>query len=74
MTYKAEVRDVGGCGVGTAVKQCATLTAAIRFVAATSKESWAGPWRIFDADGELVLEEPQPQQEREAFQGEEPCR
>jgi len=57
VTYKAEVRDVGGCGVGTAVKMCPTITAAVRFVAATSKESWAGPWRISDGEGQVVLEE-----------------
>lgn len=58
MTYQAEVRDIGGCGVGTSVKKCRTLTAAIQFIAvATSKESWAGGWRIFDGEGQLVLED-----------------
>lgn len=56
MTFMAEVRDIGGCGVGTAVKRCPTITDAVRFVAETSKQSWAGEWRILDAAGAIVVD------------------
>lgn len=73
MTFKAEVRDIGGCGVGTSVKKCATITAAVSFVTATSKQSWAGSWSITDSEGRVLLAD-QPQQDRLAFHGEGPCR
>lgn len=43
---RAEVQDVGGCGVGTSTKAAPNMLAAMRFIAQTSKERWAGPWRI----------------------------
>lgn len=44
--FKAEVRDVGGCGVGTSVLVTKTMERAMSFVSVTLKEKWAGEWSI----------------------------
>lgn len=50
MTYIAEVQDVGGCSVGTAVLRTDTVLRALRFVAVTTKQAWAGRWSIWAVD------------------------
>lgn len=53
---RAEVRDIGPCNVGTACKAVPTLHAARSFIEQTSRESWAGEWRIIHAaTGTTVL-------------------
>lgn len=54
MTYKAEVRDRGGCQVGTAVYLADSLTCAVRWVGETSRQEWAGSWTIAKCDGEIT--------------------
>lgn len=54
---RAEVEDLGGCAVGTSVIRVPAVLTALRFVARTTKESWAGAWRIIDEDtNETILE------------------
>ena len=52
--FLAEVADITG-NVGTAVKTCRTLIEAVRFVAETTKERWAGDWRIKHAGTGIVI-------------------
>lgn len=53
---RAEVDDLGGCNVGTSVLRASALTLAVQFIAQTTKETWAGPWRIIDeASGWTLL-------------------
>lgn len=44
--WKVEVLDEGGTGVGTSVKVCASAEEAIRWLAVTLREPWAGAWSL----------------------------
>lgn len=56
-TYRAEVSDIGGCGVGTSVLRTQNLLRAVRYVATTTSEPWGGPWQIIDESTNAVLME-----------------
>lgn len=59
MTYRAEVRDIGGAAVGTSVLRTASKTRAVRFIAQTTRERWAGTWRLIDEnDNQILMEGP----------------
>lgn len=55
--WQAEVYEVsGGAGVGTSVKACSTLTAAVRFIAGSLENGWAYSWRIIGPEWTLSSE------------------
>lgn len=60
--YKVEVRDKGGCSVGTAVFVTASKERAISWLAVTLKERWAGAWSVVgpdvDINGEVYPKDP----------------
>lgn len=46
MTFRAEVRDIGGTGVGTCVYIRDRIEPVMAWLAVTLKESWAGKWTL----------------------------
>jgi hypothetical protein len=46
MEFKAEVRDIGGTGVGTSVYIRDRIEPVMAWLAMTLKEKWAGSWTL----------------------------